>query len=89
MEEERTVIIMDDQTFHFKAKENLNNDMNMIELLTTQAKETNNSIYWYLLFKHVNNYYIDFNHNNAFVTYKASAKFSRGFRLSVDLIIIC
>ena len=38
--------------------------MNMIELLTTQAKETNNSIYWYLLFKHVNNYYIDFNHNN-------------------------
>jgi hypothetical protein len=64
MEEERTVIIMDDQTFHFKAKENLNNDMNMIELLTTQAKETNNSIYWYLLFKHVNNYYIDFNPNN-------------------------
>ena len=56
---------MDDQTFYFKAKEYVNTDNNkMIELLITQAKETNDSIFWYLLFKHVNNYYIDFDSNN-------------------------
>ena len=64
MEEERQVLTMDDQTFSFKAKESVNDDNKMVELLLTQAKETNSSTYWYLLFKHVNNYYLDFNPDN-------------------------
>ena len=55
MEEERQVLTMDDQTFYFKAKESINDDNKMVELLLTQAKETNSSTYWYLLFKNLNN----------------------------------
>ncbi len=55
---------MDDLTFYIKVKESLTNEEEIVKLFTQQANETNNGLYWYLLFKYLNNYYIDFNPDN-------------------------
>ena len=64
MEEERTVVSVDNYTFFLKIKEVKDDTEKLIELLSMQAKETNDPNYWYLIFKHLNNYYIDFNPDN-------------------------
>lgn len=52
---------MNNQELYMRVKQSFNNKEEMIELFALQAKETNNPVYWYTLFKYLNNFYIDFN----------------------------
>ena len=52
---------MTDQEFYILVKSNLNNQTELIDLFKKQFNDTKKSLYLYLLFKMLNNNFVDFN----------------------------